>query len=249
MSTAVTNFAFEDHLVRMVEIDGEPWFVAKDVCSVLDVQNVSQAVAALDDDEKGVGSTDTLGGSQEMLVVSEGGLYTLMLRSRQATTPGTPSHRFRKWVTAELLPTIRKTGQWAPEGPSPFDMADLGFRLQMVRETWLTMGRKAAQPLLQAMLDELGLTAAAPASPSPAQHGVDFVQSFLDERTEEANGSRVNATTLYDAFKVWASESGAPIMTNTAFGRTLTALGVTRHTSSVVYYVGLRLKHRTEVTG
>lgn len=249
MSSAVTNFAFEDHLVRMVEIDGEPWFVAKDVCAVLEHSNCRMAVEPLDEDEKGVSSTYTPGGYQDMLIVSEGGLYTLMLRSRQATTPGTPAHRFRKWVTAELLPTIRRTGKWTPEAAAPFDMADLGFRLQMVRETRLTMGRKAAQPLLQAMLDEIGMSVVPAAPRPPSQHGVDFVQSFLDERTEEAQGSRVGATALYEAFKAWAVETQAPMMTMTAFGRTLSALGVTRHQASVIYYVGLRLRHRSEVSG
>lgn len=253
----VTNFAFEDHLVRMVEIDGEPWFVAKDACGILDVQNVSQAVAVLDDDEKAaicISYTSSNGVSQERetLVVSEGGLYTLTLRSRAATTPGAPAHRFRKWVTAELLPAIRKTGKYGVNGDGKvagFDLTDLGFRLQMVRETRLTMGRKAAQPMLLALLADAGMRVAQEAPRAQAQHGVDFVQTFLDDRTEDAPGGRVNATALFDAYKAWASETEAPAMTLTAFGRTLTALGLNRQVSSIVYYVGLRLKHRTEISG
>lgn len=119
---AVTPFLFEEeHLVRVVDQTGDPWFVAKDACAILGIKNVSQAVENLDADEKGVCLTYTPGGSQEMIVVSEGGLYTLILRSRLATTPGTVQHRFRKWVTGEVLPSIRKTGAYSVQVPAVSD--------------------------------------------------------------------------------------------------------------------------------
>lgn len=118
-STAVRPFLFEDeHLVRITDRSGDPWFFAKDVCECLGIKNYRDAVEKLDGDEKGVALTDTLGGAQEQIIVSEGGLYTLILRSRQATTPGTMQHRFRKWVTSEVLPSIRKTGAYATQ-PQP----------------------------------------------------------------------------------------------------------------------------------
>ncbi len=108
-------FGFEDNLVRVVMKSGAPWFVAADVCRVLGLKNTAMAVKSLDEDERGVSSTYTLGGSQEVLTISEGGLYTMILRSRAAMTPGSPAHRFRKWVTAEVLPAIRKTGSFVAE--------------------------------------------------------------------------------------------------------------------------------------
>ncbi|MGD9541781.1 BRO-N domain-containing protein [Methylocystis sp.] len=87
-----------------------PWFVAKDVCETLGLEWTAKAVEKLDDDEKDRTSIPTLGGTQELLVISESGLYTLVLRCRDATTPGSTAHRFRKWVTSEVLPSIRKTG-------------------------------------------------------------------------------------------------------------------------------------------
>lgn len=69
--------------VRVAEIDGEPWFIAADVCRALDVKNGRDAVSRLDDDEKGVALTDTPGGKQEMAAVSEAGLYALVLSSRK----------------------------------------------------------------------------------------------------------------------------------------------------------------------
>ncbi|WP_432785033.1 hypothetical protein AAEX37_01972 [Oligella sp. MSHR50489EDL] len=108
----VQLFNFENYNVRVTLQNGEPWFVAKDVCDAMQIVNYRDAVSRLDDDERGVGLTDTLGGEQEMVIINESGLYTIILRSRQATTKGTPQHRFRKWVTSEVLPQIRKTGKY-----------------------------------------------------------------------------------------------------------------------------------------
>ncbi|MBR1806192.1 MAG: phage antirepressor [Selenomonadaceae bacterium] len=91
--------------VRIVEIDGEPWFVAADVCRVLEIGNPSQALTRLDDDEKGIISINTRGGEQPMCVVNESGLYALVLKSRKPD-----AKRFRKWLTSEVVPSIRKNG-------------------------------------------------------------------------------------------------------------------------------------------
>lgn len=93
--------------VRTVLIDGEPWFVAKDVCKVLELADVSKAVGRLDEDEKGTNSILTPGGVQEMLCVSESGLYSLVLGSRKEE-----AREFKRWVTHEVLPSIRKTGAY-----------------------------------------------------------------------------------------------------------------------------------------
>lgn len=96
-------FNFEGNEVRTVQINGEPWFIASDVCNVLLLKNSREAVSRLDDDEKGVISTDTLGGAQEMSAVSESGLYSLVFNSRKPE-----AKRFKKWVTSVLIPGIRK---------------------------------------------------------------------------------------------------------------------------------------------
>ena len=106
LSTFVFEAAEPPLPVRVLVKAGEPWFIAKDICKAIGIANWRDATAPLDDDEKGVGLTDTLGGEQEMLIVSESG------RSRQATTPGTLPHRFRRWVTGEVLPSVRRTGQY-----------------------------------------------------------------------------------------------------------------------------------------
>ena len=165
MSTNLIPFFFEDHGLRVIMQNDDPWFVAVDVCRILEVANSRDAVSRLDGDEKGVASTDTLGGQQQTNIVSEGGLYTLILRSRDAMTPGTVAHRFRKWVTAELLPTLRRTGRYEmagipePEtGPSIFDGMShrtLSLNIQAIDLVRKIRGNAAADVLLSALLPML----------------------------------------------------------------------------------------------
>ena len=116
MNTQIQAFAFDSNAVRVVTINNAPWFVAKDVCACLGNTKYRDAIARLDADERGSEIVDTLGGAQQMAVINESGLYTLILRSHGATTPGTPAHTFRKWVTSEVLPSIRQTGGYAEPG-------------------------------------------------------------------------------------------------------------------------------------
>ena len=108
----ISVIRFEGKTVRIVNSDGNPWFIAKDVCEALELSNHSMAIAALDDDEKGVSLTYTPGGNQNMRTVSESGFYKLIARSRKATTTGTFAHRFTNWVFREVIPSIRKTGSY-----------------------------------------------------------------------------------------------------------------------------------------
>ena len=110
-----STFNFESNSIRTLVINNEPWFVAKDVCDTLKISNVSDALLKLDDDEKAtIGLTDSQAGNgaQSISIISESGMYTLILRCRDAVKKGSIPHRFRKWVTAEVLPTIRKTGKY-----------------------------------------------------------------------------------------------------------------------------------------
>lgn len=91
--------------IRTVVINGEPWFVAADVCRALEISNSRDAVQRLDEDEKGVVLTDTRGGQQSMTAINEPGLYVLVLGSRKPE-----SKEFKRWITHDVIPTIRKTG-------------------------------------------------------------------------------------------------------------------------------------------
>ncbi len=106
------NYGEEGHPVRTVEIDGEVWFVAKDVCDILEHSNHRMAIQDLDEDEKGVSKVYTLGGMQDMTIISEPGLYKLAFRSKKQE-----AKKFVRWVTHEVLPAIRRTGRFSVSEP------------------------------------------------------------------------------------------------------------------------------------
>lgn len=99
------NFNYNDHEVRAVTVEGEPGFIAADICRVLGIGNPSQALSYLDEDERGLISNETPSGVQAMAFVTESGLYSLILRSRKPE-----AKPFKRWVTHEVLPSIRKHG-------------------------------------------------------------------------------------------------------------------------------------------
>lgn len=110
----VIPFAFDDFQVRVLTDDqGEPWFVAADICRALQLDRKS--LERLDDDEKGVSSVHTLGGQQKMTTVNQSGLFDLVLGSRKPE-----ARRFKRWVTHDVLPALSKTGKYSTQaGPVP----------------------------------------------------------------------------------------------------------------------------------
>lgn len=93
--------------VRTLNLNGEPWFVAADVCKALELGNPSMTVERLDDDEKGISTIDTLGGKQRMAIINEPGLYSLVITSRKPEAKA-----FKRWITHEVIPSIRKHGAY-----------------------------------------------------------------------------------------------------------------------------------------
>lgn len=106
----ITKWSFGENEVRTIECNGEPWWVLKDVCKVLELSTPAKITARLDDDEKGMTSIHTLGGEQNMTIINESGLYSVILRSDKPQ-----AKPFRKWVTSEVLPSIRKHGMYATD--------------------------------------------------------------------------------------------------------------------------------------
>lgn len=124
--------------IRTTTVDGEPWFVAVDVCRALEISQNRNAVARLDDDEKGVRSMDTPGGLQDVTIINEPGLYTLVLGSRKPEAKA-----FKRWITHEVLPSIRKTGAYATDS-----------RLMEAAQLLASCKNPAAIPALVAVLSE-----------------------------------------------------------------------------------------------
>lgn len=115
--SALTVFTYTEHEIRTLVIDDDVWFVVADVCGVLEIGNARQAAAQLDDDEVKQEPVTTSDGSGRVLptnIMSEAGLYSLILRSRKAEAKA-----FKRWITHDVLPTIRKTGSYgSPAGMS-----------------------------------------------------------------------------------------------------------------------------------
>ena len=122
--------------VRTTIKDGEPWFVAADVCRALEVKNARDAVARLDEDEKGVALTDTLGGQQNVTIVNEPGLYALVLGSRKPE-----ARAFKRWITHEVIPSIRKSGGYIAGQESMSD-ADLMAKALLVAQRQIEQREK-----------------------------------------------------------------------------------------------------------
>ena len=99
-------YKYSDKTVRVVNRNGDPWFVGRDVAKILGYANPNDALAKrVDEEDKGVAKCDTLGGSQELIIINESGLYSLILSSKLPS-----AKRFKRWVTSEVLPAIRKHG-------------------------------------------------------------------------------------------------------------------------------------------
>ena len=148
---------YKNSPVRIVEKGGEPWFVAKDVCDILALGNPRSSIALLDEDERGVHSMDTPSGKQEMGIISEAGLYSLILRSRKPEAKA-----FKRWVTHEVLPSIRKTGAYLSPGMSNEQVKALVATLE--EEVYRRIQAENRLAKLEAHAEELARSAI-PATP------------------------------------------------------------------------------------
>ena len=130
------NFNFSGQNVRIITINDEPWFVGKDVADILGYSNSRKALSDhVDDEDKGVTKSDTLGGSQNITIINESGLYSLILKSKKPE-----AKQFKRWVTSEVLPTIRKHGAYMTDSKleeallNPDTLINLATQLKQERE-------------------------------------------------------------------------------------------------------------------
>jgi len=172
-----TEFKFDESPVRAVVKDGEPWFVAKDVCDILDIGDPSKAVDRLDEDETGTTSIRTTAGPRELLTVNESGVYSLVFTSRKPE-----AKRFRKWVTGTVLPEIRKTGSY--RGP---DGGYIGLKGDEVDyERWLL-----ERALIDAQIIAIEMQ----------RVGVHFLQQMTDDPDKGEARSTQNLNEFHDAVR------------------------------------------------
>ncbi|WP_428487472.1 BRO-N domain-containing protein [Rhodopila sp.] len=142
----LTPFIFEgDTIVRVKDIDGLYWFVAVDVCRALGLTNTAETMKALDNDEKGISTTDALGGRQEVIIISVSGLFALIGKSQKVE-----AKRFRRWVTSEVFPKIRQPGSyfthsgiWAKKPFAEWSLEERRVNLSTVNTARITINPAA----------------------------------------------------------------------------------------------------------
>lgn len=223
MEQAIQPFAFGDNLVRTVmDETGAIWFVARDVCNVLGLDNNRKAVAGLDEDEKGVTISDTPGGEQTLTTISESGMYALVFRSRKPA-----ARAFSKWVRAEVLPSLRRTGSYqmptAAGAPIPDSLPEeaLSLRPALRLQLWqnaLQTARldgansAAAMEWFVRLCDMMkGRRGRGGGASSAARQKAD-IAAYIEERLEPTpDECRTGMSQIWDDFCLWWKDnSDAP---------------------------------------
>ena len=219
---ALSNFCFADALVRArLDENDTPWFVAKDVCAALGIANQWDAVGALDDDEKitlaNPEGNPRAGIPLTLNFISESGLYALIFRSRKPE-----ARAFRKWVTAEVLPALRKKGGYgsiavhadrhAPAAPLPeFVVPDCAAHLRSatrLKILWSAvraadMENSGGEGIARYFEAFCKLVAQAPTSEEA------MLESFADDCLVEQDGARTRASAIRDALRCWWKAHGS----------------------------------------
>jgi prophage antirepressor-like protein len=143
-------FNYQEKMVRTVIKDGEPWFVAKDVCEILEISDTWNAISRLSENTKGTDTISTLGGIQEMNVISEAGVYKLVFTSRKPE-----AEKFTDWLASEVIPSIRKTGSYMPKQVSQAELTAMIAQNQVEIErkanTALEVANKASRQITTAL--------------------------------------------------------------------------------------------------
>lgn len=221
-------FEFEDNAVRSAVVDGEPWFVGKDVCRCLGIADHKQAMDRLDEDEvKGGGGyiVPPSPGQSVPTIISEPGVYRLVFTSRTEA-----AERFKRWLAHEVLPAIRRTGRYeaptAPPAAPPSPMADFDFdelrkAAPILREWRLLYGKRAARRLAQS-LPVPHVVVTEPDVPIDVN---DDAAVFAADVLVRAQGGRMPAGEVYAAYVGWCQDNEARPMSQTMLGRRLADLG------------------------
>jgi prophage antirepressor-like protein len=170
---------FHGAAVRTVTIAGEPWWVAKDVCAILEISHGASSLRSLDDDEKGVHSMHTLGGDQDLTVINESGLYSLILRSRRPE-----AKVFKKWITAEVLPTIRQTGAYVTPVAAQSLSAELAPAMAIIAQAIQALTGKS-EYVTRVATEAAEMATSAQRGVSEATARLDAMQAVLDDRDKD----------------------------------------------------------------
>lgn len=187
-----TPFVFGDTQIRTINYKNDPWFVAVDVCRALNISNVTDALYKLDDDEKEtIGLTESQAGcgAQSLNIISESGMYTLVLRCRDAIKKGSVPHKFRKWVTNEVLPSVRKNGTYSVKDSASLSDDDLQFLCWMWKFNHsMANAMTAIHPLLH--VAEHRLEGKFYEAPREAKRNAEICRVILEKATNHIHINR-----------------------------------------------------------
>ena len=249
-------FAFGENLVRsMLDEKGDPWFVAKDVALALNYQwNGQSCIAHVPEEWRGVRSVLTPSGTQEMLMLSEQGLYFFLGRSDKPKALS-----FQKWLAGEVLPTLRRTGTYTmpnanklrgertgmPDVPEVYSLRQ-GIRLRV----WESALRCASLEeegwdfAVQCFVHICRMLAAGPLPRPVHDEETRRIVRFAEEKCRADEHGRVNATRLYDAFTAWwCGKFNEPVPSQHIFGRVMPTRFARRKRGGKSVYFGLCLNH------
>lgn len=236
---SVEIFDFEEQAVRaVIGPDGEWWFVGKDVCDAMGHTNHRAALHRLDDDEKGVAVVYTLGGEQQMSIISEPGCYRLVFTSRTEK-----AEAFKRWLAHDVLPVLRRTGRFempATSTPETNDSPTLliaGLEMEVVRG-WLNIIREGRS--LHGRSFGQALWARSPL-PQP-DGGTSPVAAFAEDMVYVAPGCVVAARTMYTAYTAWCASRDLRPLSEKAFAQAMVAAGFEKDRGRVRTYLAVALR-------
>lgn len=226
--TSLAAFNFNNNQVRILMIDGEPWFVVKDLCKTLDISNPSQALSRLDEDEKRSLSYNEViilsddPDTTRLLAVSESGMFALVLSSRK------PEARpFRKWVTSQVLPTIRKTGTYSTLNPIP-QVQEIGSAIDVVFactaiDSRLIAGVKANQiaksyPALASAMEESKALLGIPVEKELVRPG-RLAELYTQKTGVEMSARKMNLLLMEKGLQTKNDKGSSPLWLPTEEGR------------------------------
>lgn len=245
MDNRIQVFDFNERAVRCILKNGEPWWVAKDVCDILGLSNPSEALRGLDDDERNtLRISEGIRGNPEMNVINESGVYTLVMRSNKPE-----ARAFRRWVTHEVLPTLRRTGVY-------------GVDEDLLRLVELARGHVGRKVMSRLVLKAAGLDRATWVQMEQMEQDIKktrhlhrqraeaereaLVRRFIEEECRLEPEAKVSRQDFYRAFQRWCvRERVRPLPTRSLTTRTINAASLFPVSSSrgVRFWVGVHVEH------
>ena len=183
MSSPLATFAFADNLVRVIHINDQPWWVASDIAKVLGYRDAANMIRMLDDDQKGTHFVSTLGGDQEANIINEGGMWMCVIKSTRKE-----AKQFQKWLTGELLPSLRRDGFYAMPGMHRREQLPSPARLRTMRDlsnAALKIGRAKSAPQREVIYAQMAEMA------SQLGQEIAPVEAFCPTQREDAEAAAI----------------------------------------------------------